>query len=448
MLPNMDSTYLQNISIKNYRGIQDLKLSFPDGPGIVMLLGDNGVGKTSILQAISTGLSGYLQGIKGSSPKNILMQDVRIHTEQIGGASTAIVRVTPVKISCRATIHNEVFEWERIREWEEGSQAIPTATLFSSTKSSLKSFARRMSNDPFTVLPILRYLPTDRLFVAEKLTDDDSPQLKYQKKEEKLVDRCNGYAGCFRNTIDRSLINAWILKMDMEQYFRGQEIPEYKAFKKIIGAFMAIMVNRKQPPQLYYSRQFRSIVYEENGQPLPISYLSAGYQSLLWIVMDIAFRMAFLNPHLGEELHMTPGIVMIDELDMHLHPKWQWNVLQALRETFPNVQFIVATHSPILVSACKDGCLISINDKHEVSFYNSAYGYDIDDIVELIQRSTGAPPHIKALRKQFETAINRGDISSAGQLYSTMKHEYGNSNRHVKYAEEELRFENYDFPED
>lgn len=448
MFPNMDSTYLQNISIKNYRGIPDLKLFFPDGPGIVMLLGDNGVGKTSILQAISTGLSGYLQGIKGSSPKNILMQDVRIHTEQIGGASTAIVRVTPVKITCRATIHNEVFEWERIREWEEGSQAIPTATLFSSTKSSLKSFARRMSNDPFTVLPILRYLPTDRLFVAEKLTDDDSPQLKYQKKEEKLVDRCNGYAGCFRNTIDRSLINAWILKMDMEQYFRGQEIPEYKAFKKIIGSFMAIMVNRKQPPQLYYSRQFRSIVYEENGQPLPISYLSAGYQSLLWIVMDIAFRMAFLNPHLGEALHMTPGIVMIDELDMHLHPKWQWNVLKALRDTFPNVQFIVATHSPILVSSCKNGHIIRIDENHDVTYSESPYASTIDNVVELVQGSTSVPDQVKALQTRFDRAINAGNYDYAKQILNEMKEQFGETNRAVQLASAELSMDFSIFNED
>ena len=244
------------------------------------------------------------------------------------------------------------------------------------------------------------------------------------------------------------MINAWVLKMDMEQYFRDQKITEYEAFKEIICSFMAIMGDQKHSPKLYYSRQLRSIVYEENSQPLPISYLSAGYQSLLWIVMDLAFRMAFLNPHLGKDLHKTPGIVMIDELDMHLHPKWQWNVLKALHDTFPNVQFIVATHSPILVSACKYDSLISINDKHEVTCYNNAYGFDIDDIVELIQHSAGAPPHIKALRDQFETAINRGDISSAGQIYEDMKNEYGQTNSHVKYAEEELRFENFDFPED
>ena len=68
--------------------------------------------------------------------------------------------------------------------------------------------------------------------------------------------------------------------------------------------------------------------------------------------------MALLNPDLKSHIADVPGIIMVDELDMHLHPKWQWNVIQALRNTFPNVQFIAATHSPIIISSCKDETLI------------------------------------------------------------------------------------------
>ena len=98
----MNSTYLSNIIIKNYMGIKEIELSFPEQPGITILLGDNGVGKTSILKAIATGLSGYLEGVSGSSPRNILLEDIRIRTQTLGDASTAIQRVTPVQIYCRA----------------------------------------------------------------------------------------------------------------------------------------------------------------------------------------------------------------------------------------------------------------------------------------------------------------------------------------------------------
>ena len=268
------------------------------------------------------------------------------------------------------------------------------------------------------------------------------------KVEQKLHDRRSAYAGCLRNTIDKSMIKAWVLKMDMEHYFRGHEIPEYEAFKEIVSNTMMIMSDLDHPPRLYYSRQFRDIVYTENGQPLPISYLSAGYQSLLWIVMDIAFRIALLNPHMGREMFMTPGVVLIDELDMHLHPKWQWNVLRALRETFPNIQFIVATHSPILVSSCKNGQLIRIDENHEVTYLDSPYASTVDNVIELVQGSTNMPKQVKSYRVQFDAAINDGDYDAAEQILSKMKQEFGDHNREVQIASAELNMDYSIFNED
>ena len=86
-----------------------------------------------------------------------------------------------------------------------------------------------------------------------------------------------------------------------------------------------------------------------------------------------------------------PGIVLIDELDMHLHPKWQWNVIKALEETFPNIQFIVATHSPIIISSCKNENLILIKGNQEIKYLPNAYGYSVEDVLELRQESTAKP---------------------------------------------------------
>ena len=80
---------------------------------------------------------------------------------------------------------------------------------------------------------------------------------------------------------------------------------------------------------------------------LPLSYLSDGAKSILTIVADIAYRMAVLNPQLlGDVIQKTDGIVLIDEIDMHLHPSWQRRIIGSLHKTFPNVQFIFTTHSP------------------------------------------------------------------------------------------------------
>lgn len=91
------------------------------------------------------------------------------------------------------------------------------------------------------------------------------------------------------------------------------------------------------------------------------------------MIADITYRMAVLNPNLRDKTSETPGIVLIDEIDMHLHPKRQWNIIGALRQTFPNVQFIASTHSPILIASCKKGQLIRM-EKDEVTYDTSCYG--------------------------------------------------------------------------
>ena len=448
MYTERQPTYLGDILIKNYRGIKDLELSFEMEPGVTILLGDNGVGKTSILEAIATGLSGYLEGISGSSPRNISKHDVRIHTEALGGASTAIQYVTPVEIYSRAIFNGEHFEWLRSREITEKGSSLSSSTKYSTTPYSLRGYARKLTNATHTMLPILCYLSVNRLSAPEQTTSKDVSEL-IEKAESKLHDRRTGYAGCLRSSIDKSMIKAWVLKMDMEQYFRESIIPEYEAFKEIVCHTMMVMSDLPHTPKLFYSRQFRDIVYQENNnQPLPISYLSAGYQSLLWIVMSIAYRIALLNPHFGIGMRETSGIVLIDELDMHLHPKWQWNVLQALQETFPNIQFIIATHSPILISSCENGHLIKIDDNHKITYVDSPYASAINNVVELVQESTSVPARVKKYKEQFDCALNDEDYDTAQQILEKMRAELGPHNREVQIATAELNMDYSVFKED
>ena len=80
-----------------------------------------------------------------------------------------------------------------------------------------------------------------------------------------------------------------------------------------------------EAPKIYYSPQFSELVYKDKNEEMAISKLSAGYQSLLWMIMDLAYRVCLLNPEL-RDISQIKGIVLIDEIDMHLHPKWQWNI--------------------------------------------------------------------------------------------------------------------------
>ena len=151
--------------------------------------------------------------------------------------------------------------------------------------------------------------------------------------------------------MDVKSIQQWCLKQEIVSSNKGS-VREYKMFKDIVASFMKAINELDQIPVIYYSPQFSELVYKVEEE-MPISKLSAGYQSLLWMIMDLAYRVCILNPELKDKSQIR-GIVLIDEIDLHLHPKWQWKVIEALRETFEEVQFIIATHSPIVISSAKE----------------------------------------------------------------------------------------------
>lgn len=136
------------------------------------------------------------------------------------------------------------------------------------------------------------------------------------------------------------------------------------------------------------------MITSNQGKILPFRMLSDGVRNMLAMVADIAYRAAVLNPQLEEQAASeTPGIVLIDEIDLHLHPKWQRKVVNDLRKTFPKIQFIATTHSPFIIQSLKDGELINLDkldNPIEVEEYENKSIEDIGENVmgiENIQRS-------------------------------------------------------------
>ena len=168
-----------------------------------------------------------------------------------------------------------------------------------------------------------------------------------------------------------------------------------------------------------------------------VNYLSAGYQSLLWMLMEISFRIALLNPEMSD-YSQAEGIVLIDEIDMHLHPRWQWKILDALHSSFPKVQFIAATHSPIIISSFRDAKLLSIG-QNGVEELSGAYAYSIDDVVAYKQGSSGIPQELWQRKKEFEDAFYQRDKQNSQKALDGMKELFGEDNTEVKRAEAKMR---------
>jgi len=136
---------------------------------------------------------------------------------------------------------------------------------------------------------------------------------------------------------------------------------------------------------------------------LPFTALSDGTRNYFAIVADIAFKCVTLNPHLKENaLKETNGIILIDELDLHLHPDWQRRMIHSLKDIFPNVQFITTTHSPFLIQETALNQLVVLK-KCAVDFVGSGIDLSIEDIAEEVQKVEN-PQWSKSRQKMFEVA--------------------------------------------
>jgi predicted ATP-binding protein involved in virulence len=157
------------------------------------------------------------------------------------------------------------------------------------------------------------------------------------------------------------------------------------------------------------------VVEWHSGTKVVYSILSDGQKAILTIVGDIARRAALLNPHLDNPAAETPGVVVIDEIDLHLHPRWQRRIMEDLRRVFPKIQFIATTHSPIIISAAKDAKVILLEEggSREVP---QAYGMDVNWVVEAIQGAEPQAGEVAAMVRQAEDLIEEGKLDEARAL--------------------------------
>lgn len=269
--------HIKNILIQNFKSIENMELAFSSGMNI--LIGNNGVGKTSVLEAITVALYGMLKGINGVPTKNILQNDIRFHINESGDASSEIRYEAPVEITATLQTAARDFHWKRFRVDERGN------TRTKMQDDGLGKWMQAISNDSEAILPLLCFQSDARVWQMRR--GDFGKELK-----KKLNDRRCGYIGCLDYSLDMKGIQAWCLKMELNAFQKKRVIKEYEAFKNIVSMFMKKISSLETQPEIYYSSQLDQLVYREGEITMPISNLSAGYQSLLWMVMNLAYRLA------------------------------------------------------------------------------------------------------------------------------------------------------------
>lgn len=389
---------ISNVEIHNFKGIDDLEIIFKTGFNLIK--GENGKGKTSILEAIVVGLGGYVAGVDGVDTRHFTKDEIKKVFYPTGDGTLAAKYQLPTQVTLTVDMDNgDVFTWTRGRTSTNASRS----TI---QPRDIVKYAENISNKENSILPLISYQSAGRVWTQKRE--------KNKKVSRKKNLRTYGYNDALIDASNTKLLLNWCLKMEQVSWQKKQSIAEYEASKKAVADFMNYMEDRNDC-SVFYDNQTDDLMYKAGDICLPINDLSAGYQSMIWMVFDIAYRMALLNPFLLDYITETPGIILIDEIDLHLHPKWQWSIINALKNVFPNIQFIATTHSPFLFASAKDVFVIDIDDK-QPKYKMSHYGIDIKTSVKQFQGDYDLPKDVEMDVNRFYSAMDNENYNDAKKI--------------------------------
>ncbi len=362
---------IDRLELQNFKKFADANFDFPrpanapPGAGSFhVLIGENGTGKTTILDALAVALGVWLEwkpdSLLANSHRRLKKEDKRLlGTPQ--GDRTQFERVQKT-MSVRATgtiLDREQFAW---------SQSLPVGKTKVSNAASkealvlIRSAYERVGQGEQVLLPVISYYGAGRAWLAH------NERNKAKAKSNGPANRWEAFYDCLNERIRIADLAHWFLGEHIEMGNRnGRPRPGFEVIRR------AVLACVPGAEGIWYDSDSEEIALSINGNPQPFGNLSAGQRVMLALVADLAIKIVtqnnFLVPpdELGPDdepwprvLVQTPGVVLIDELDVHLHPKWQRGVVESLRKVFPGIQFITTTHSPFIIQSLREDELINL----------------------------------------------------------------------------------------
>lgn len=349
---NTPLTRLEKLELENFRCFSKIEIKLHEKLNVIVAV--NGGGKTTVLDAACYGWQFFLQGIElEQSAKTIRDSDIRRTRSQDG----AMVPLKPVSLSGINFIADEKVVWNV----DKGQTSAKNASSRAAEDMREAGRVLRLATQDYAeqiiseapILPAIGYYGTGRLWAAQKITQARRKNVKADNSPT------SGYDQCLSPSSHFAIFEVWFERYSREA--QQERMNEKQSLHKPADILKAVAnaVDALLKPVGWRSIAFdfteETIVAEHpvHGR-LPVSSLSDGIRVVIGLVGDISHRCVRLNPHFGSDAaKRTPGVIMIDEVDMHLHPEWQQLILGALTEAFPLIQFIVTTHSPQALTTVK-----------------------------------------------------------------------------------------------
>lgn len=443
---------INNITINNYHCYK--QASFEFAKKATILIGKNGSGKSSLIKSIKNALSiffsnnpswGYSTIVGSVSDLGVLNLDSREiwHDNDMKPAEFVDIRIDAIKPNY------ENGEFDRIPSWSFRKSSMANAKLQSTYyKDAYIYFREHYSDDG--IWPLFAYYSDRYPHIDAKLSDsikkmidndeklykswgyyhwdnDSSCALIWQKRYMRIYNLYFKRKQALIRIEDINSAEAQKCQADIKRY-----AAEINYILKYLRKFTTI--NDDSLSDTSNSLQISDIIVDGIDEPYMVAYfadgthrrwdeLPAGYERLYNIVFDIAYRSYILN---GSE-YEPQGIILIDELDLHLHPSMEQDVLYRFTSTFENVQFIISTHSPLVISNTslgESGKIILL--QHEGDIYSHTeisdqYGMDYDFLLSSIMKTEPRNAKLKQLKDKYLRLIRREKNDLAQQTLDAIK---------------------------
>jgi predicted ATP-binding protein involved in virulence len=413
---------IDRLEITNFKKFSDYTIDLH--PQFTLLVGDNGTGKTTILDALAIAAGVWLVNSPdttlNNSRRNILTSEIRVQAieESIDNFSIIqLIEQKPVQIKAIGSIDDRPVEWLR-QIGINGSRTSNTEAK--QALEIISTLFQRVSTGEKIWLPIVAYYGAGRAWLASNQRD---PKATLNSSPSR---RWDAFYDCFAERIRIADLQNWFQKEAIASInYQGKMRPSFKVVK------FAILRCIPNADDLWFDVERSEIVVSIQGNPQPFSNLSAGQKMMVGLIADIAIKIVTQNAaFLREDLDVnstnlpmifqeTSGLVIIDEIDVHLHPKWQRQIVNDLRTTFPSIQFVCTTHSPFIIQSIEQGELRSLDfeDTQSLEYANQSIEDIAEDIqqVEVPQQSLKARELDVATERYFELLQNP-DESQSEQL--------------------------------
>ncbi len=415
---------VKKITLRDFRGIENMEMVFPEAR-TSLLVGINGAGKSSILDCMAILLSRLIGRIRTSTGTGRFFaeQDIRNNAPE-------------TRNSIEVALQGKKMGWTVTRARHGAKkQAI---TNLEELKNVVDLFTPEVGAQAGTNLPLAVYYHVNRAVLDIPLRirgrHDFDPLAAY---DQALTGTRNDFRVFFEwfrrreRLRDVAAHGGSVLREGPGSYKSDRQLNAVRtAIERMLPGFINPRV-RRQP--------LLRMTIEKNGQDLVINQLSDGEKCLLAMAGDLARRLAIANPSLPHPLD-GEGVVLVDEVDLHLHPQWQRMIVQALERTFRKCQFILTTHSPLVLSYVPREQVFLLEDFKLVEKMPHTYGRDANSLLFEVMAVLDRPGEVKEQLKECFRLIDEENTVLAKERLVQLEGLLGQDDPEIIRARSMIRF--------